>query len=122
MIQDEQIIECEKRLLEAMKTGDIKVLDELLHDNLIFNIPTGQSITKAMDIDNYRSGIMIVSEILATDQIIKSIDDISTVAMTLYLKAKYGDQIVDGKFKYLRVWKLVENSWKVIAGSGFQIQ
>ena len=69
MTQDEQIIECENRLLEALKTGDIKVLDELLYDNLIFNIPTGQTITKAMDIDNYRSGILTVSEILATDQI-----------------------------------------------------
>lgn len=122
MTQDEQIIECEKRLLEALKTGDIKVLDELLYDNLIFNIPTGQTITKEMDIENYRSGILTVFEILATDQIIKSIDEISTVVVTLYLKAKYADQIVDGKFRYLRVWKLFDNSWKVIAGSGFQIQ
>jgi hypothetical protein len=122
MTQDEQIIECENRLLEALKTGDIKVLDELLHDNLVFNITTGQTITKAMDIDNYRSGILTVSEILATDQIIKSIDNIYTVAVTLHLKAKYANQIVDGKFRYLRVWKLFDNSWKVIAGSGFQIQ
>ncbi len=122
MTQDEQIIECEKRLLEAMKRGDIKVLDELLHDNLIFNIPTGQTITKSMDIENYQSGIMTVSEILVSDQIIKSIDDISTVSVTLYLKAKYGDYLIDGKFRYLRVWKLSNNSWKVIAGSGFQIQ
>jgi hypothetical protein len=121
MTQDEQIIECENRLLEALKIGDIKVLDELLHDNLIFNIPTGQTITKAMDIDNYRSGILTVSKISTTDQIIKSIDDISTVAVTLHLKAKYADQVIDGKFRYLRVWKLAGNSWKVIAGSGFQI-
>ncbi len=33
MTQDEQIIECENRLLEALRTGEIKVLDELLHDN-----------------------------------------------------------------------------------------
>lgn len=122
MTQDEQIIECENRLLEALKTGDIKVIDELLHDNLIFNIPTGHTISKSIDIENYQSGMMSVSEILATDQIIKSIENISTVAVTLHLKAKYEDQIVDGKFRYLRVWKLVDNSWKVIAGSGFQIQ
>jgi len=122
MTQDQQIIECEKRLLGALKTGDIVVLDELLHDNLIFTIPTGQTITKAMDIENYRSGILTVSEVVATDQIIESVDDFSTVAMTLHLKAKYADQIVDGKFKYLRVWKFADNSWKVIAGSGFQIQ
>jgi ketosteroid isomerase-like protein len=122
MTQDEQINECEKRLMEALKIGDIKVLDELLHDNLIFNIPTGQTITKSMDIENYRSGIMKVSEIVATDQIINTIDNISTVAVTLQLEAKYAGQIIEGKFRYLRVWKLVENSWKVIAGSGFQFQ
>lgn len=121
MTQEEQIIECEKRLLEALETGDLKVLDELLHDNLIFNIPTGQTITKAMDIENYRSGILTVSKVLATDRIITSIDDISMVAVTLHLQAKYADQIIDGNFRYLRVWKLFGNSWKVIAGSGFQI-
>ncbi len=121
MTQEQQIIENENRLLGALKTGDIKVLDELLHDNLIFNIPTGQTITKAMDIENYQSGILTVSEILATDRIVNFIDDTSTVAVTLHLKAKYADQIIDGKFRYLRVWKLIGNSWKVIAGSGFQI-
>jgi hypothetical protein len=104
-----------------LKTGDTKVLDELLHDNLIFNIPTGQTITKAMDIGNYQSGILTVSEILAADHIIKSVGDISTVAVTLQLKGKYADQTIDGKYRYLRVWKLFDNSWKVIAGSGFQI-
>jgi len=122
MTQLEQIIECENRLLEALKSRDIKVLCELLHDNLIFNIPSGNTITKSIDIENYQSGIMTVSEIKATDQIIKSIDDISTVAVTLYLKAKCADQIIDGKFRYLRVWKLFDSTWKVIAGSGFQIQ
>jgi hypothetical protein len=122
MTQDEQIIECEKRLLEAVKTCDIQVLDELLHDNLIFNIPTGHTITKEMDIENYNSGIMTVYDIYTSDQTINTIDNISTVVVTVYLKAKYADQIIDGKFRYLRVWKLFNNSWKVIAGSGFQIQ
>lgn len=121
MTQDEQIIECERRLLGALKTNNAKILDELIHDNLIFNIPTGQTITKEIDLNNYRSGIMKVVEISATDQIIQPFDDIYSVAVTIHLKAKYGDQIIEGKFRYLRVWKLFDNSWKVIAGSGFQI-
>ena len=122
MTQDEQIIECENRLLKAMKTGDIKSLDELTARPFNFYIPTGHTITKSMDIENYQSGIMTVSEILATDQTIQSIDNISTVAVTLHLKATYADQIVDGKFRYLRIWKVFDKSWKVIAGSGFQMQ
>jgi hypothetical protein len=58
---------------------------------------------------------------LTIAQIIKTIDDISTVAVTLYLKAKYADQIIDGKFSYLRVWKLFDNSWKLTIGTGLQI-
>lgn len=92
-----------------------------MHDSLIFNIPTGQTITKEMDIENYRSGIITVYDILATDQTIKIIENIATVAVTFHLKAKYADQIIDGKFRYLRVWKLFDTSWKIIAGSGIQI-
>jgi ketosteroid isomerase-like protein len=119
---EQDIIDCENRLLDAIRNGDINALDELLHESLIFNIPTGQSITKEMDIENYRSGIMTVYDISTTDQTIKTIDNISTVVVTIHLKAKYAEQIIDGKFRYLRVWKLFENSWKIIAGSGFQIQ
>ena len=39
MTQEEQIIESETRLLNAMKASDINALDELLHADLIFNIP-----------------------------------------------------------------------------------
>ena len=117
MAQLEQIIECEKRLIEAIKTGNIKELDELLYDNLIFIIPTGQTITKSMDIENYQSGSMIISEIVTDDQIIKSIDDITIVTVNIFLKGKYNGEIIDGKYKYLRVWKQFNNSWKVIAGS-----
>ncbi len=32
------------------------------------------------------------------------------------------DKLIEGKFRYLRVWKLFDNSWKVILGSVYQIQ
>ncbi len=117
MTQIEQILQCEKKLTEAMKTNDTKALDELLYDNLVFIIPTGQLITKAMDMENYRLGRMTISEIVADDPIINTIDDISTVIVTMHLKGKYDGQTIDGKYKYLRVWKLFDDSWKVIAGS-----
>ena len=122
MTQEEQIIDAENRLLTAMKTGDIDTLNELLHDDLIFNVPTGQTITKQMDIENYRSRIMTVRDIEISDRIIKIVDDVSMVAVTFDLKAKYADQMIDGTYRYLRVWKLSGNSRKVIAGSGIQIQ
>ena len=36
MASDELVLYFENKLLEAMKNADIDVLDELLHDNLIY--------------------------------------------------------------------------------------
>lgn len=113
----DQIVENENRLSKAMLESDITVLDELLHNDLLFNIPNGMTVTKNMDLDNYRSGSMIVSSVLSSDQIIKVINDTAVVAVTLVLNGKYGEQTLDGKYRYLRVWKLFDDSWKVIAGS-----
>jgi hypothetical protein len=122
MTNKEQIIDCEKKLLLALKYSNINVLDELLHDDLVFTIPTGQTLTKSKEMENYQSGVMTVSEIWASDQIIQSFGDTITVGVTIYLKGKFEAQIIDGKYRYLRVWKLFENTWKVIAGSGVSIQ
>ena len=75
-----------------------------MHDDLIFNIPTGQTINKAMNIENYKSGIISVLEILPSEQIVSIVDEVATLAVTIYLKAKYADQIIDRKFRYLRMW------------------
>lgn len=121
MVQQHPVLDCENRLLEAVRQGDIKVLDDLLHESLVFNIPTGQTITKEIDLENYRSGLMTVYYISATDQHINTIDNIATVAVTIHLKAKYAAHVIDAKFRYLRVWMLCETSWKIIAGSGVKI-
>ncbi len=121
MTTEDEIIFLENQLIEAMENGNIAVLNELLHDELVFNIPNGQTISKSMDIENYSSGMMTVYDITITDRIIKSIDDITTVALTVHLKAKYGEQIIEGNYRYLRVWKLFNNCRQIIAGSAFQI-
>ncbi|KAF1026999.1 MAG: hypothetical protein GAK29_00966 [Acinetobacter bereziniae] len=92
MASDELVLYFENKLLEAMKNADIDVLDELFHDNLIFNISTGQTITKAEDIESYRLGVMTVHEISATEYVIKTIENISNLELTELKTACYGMQ------------------------------
>ncbi|HTA28807.1 MAG TPA: nuclear transport factor 2 family protein [Bacteroidia bacterium] len=117
----EQIIESEKKLLTAFQSNDTTILDELLHDDLLFVIPTGQTITKAMDLENMRSGNMTVHSISSSDQQINLIGDNAIVSVLIELKGKYLEHNIDGKFRYIRVWKLINDTWKVIGGSGMQI-
>lgn len=121
MIKTEQIIEREKMLLKAMKDNDLRVLNELLHDDLLFIIPNGQVITKEMDLDNFRLGNITFHLISTIDQVIKIIDDNAIVTVIQELKGKFLENDFEGRFRYIRVWKLFGKNWKVIAGSGIQL-
>lgn len=112
-----QVIANEKNLLSAMKTNNVELLDQLLHDELLFNGPSGETATKAMDLENYRSGNINLHTLESSDLMLNMIGDDIVVAVTVEILGNYLGQEIDGKFRYLRVWKLFENNWKVIAGS-----
>ncbi|MGH1394273.1 MAG: nuclear transport factor 2 family protein [Trichormus sp.] len=112
-----QVIANEKNLLSAMKTNNVELLDQLLHDELLFNGPSGETATKAMDMENYRSGNINLHTVESSDLMLNMVADDVVVAVTVEIKGNYLGQEIDGKFRYLRVWKLFENNWKVIAGS-----
>jgi hypothetical protein len=112
-----QVVASERSLLEAMKTSNVERLDELLHDDLLFNTPDGATATKAMDLSNYRSGNIDLHTVAPSEQTVQLIDDTAVVAVTVELKGNYLGQLLDGKFRYLRVWKRMGSWWRVIAGS-----
>ncbi len=118
MTNKEQIIELEKKLLDAFANKDLKVIDELLHDNSLFIYPNGQTLTKTIVLDNYRSGNSSFTTIISTDPIINFIEDAAVVSINLELKGKYFEEIVSSQFRYIRVWKLFNGIWKVIAVCG----
>lgn len=112
-----QVIANEKNLLSAMKTNNVELLDQLLHDELLFNGPRGETVTKAMDLENYRSGNINLHTVESSELMLNMVADDVVVAVTVEILGNYLGQEINGKFRYLRVWKLFENNWKVIAGS-----
>lgn len=112
-----QVIASEAALLDAMRTSNAHLLEALLHDDLLFNGPTGQTATKAADLANYRSGNIHLHTVRASDHLFSEIGDDVVVAVTVELHGSYMGQDVDGRFRYLRVWKRFGERWQVIAGS-----
>lgn len=117
----EAVINAEIELLTAIKNSDVSALETILHDDLLFNLPDGQTITKEFDLQSYRAGKMKVDSLEASDQIINIIGDSAVVAVTVSLKGIYETTPINGVFKYIRVWKQFENNLKVIAGSCIQL-
>jgi hypothetical protein len=117
----EQIMEHEQKLFLAIQQSDVQMLDELIHDDLLFNIPTGQTGTKAMDLDAYASGNMRVQSAVPSDYTINIIDNVAVVCVTVALKAEFFGQPVDSTFRYNRVWLNIGKQWKIISGSCIQM-
>jgi len=121
-IEKDAIIKVEKELLTAMKNCDVKKLDGLLHEELFFNIPNGQTITKSMDLETYSSGNMKINEIKFSQQEINLIGDNAIVTVIIEMKGNYFDYSLDGKYKIIRIWKSIRNKLKVIGGSSIRIE
>ena len=111
------ILDCEARLLDAMRTSNVAELDALLHDDLLFHTPDGMTATKGMDLDNYRSGGVRLHMVTATDRTVRVFGETAVVSVTVRLAGIYLTIALDGLFQYLRVWQYTDDGWRVIAGS-----
>ncbi|MFG4005056.1 nuclear transport factor 2 family protein [Flavobacterium aquidurense] len=118
----ETIVNAEIELLTAIKNADVPALEKMLHDDLLFNLPDGQTITKEVDLESYRSGKIQIETLEAADQIINVIGDTAVVSVIILLKGTYGNNPVANSFRYIRVWRQFGESLKVIAGSCVTLQ
>jgi ketosteroid isomerase-like protein len=121
-IRKQDIIAIEGDLIDGIKSSDVDFLDNILHNDLLFIAPNGQTVTKEMDLASHRAGEMVVEEIISSIDQINIIDD-DTAIVTVFYKTK-GTMLgapIQGKFKYIRVWKKFEDGLKVIGGSCMMI-
>ena len=117
-LNDSIVLDFEGSLLEAMQKGDLNKLDHLLHDDLLFVIPIGQTVTKQIDLENYKSGLLKIESIQGNDHNINIIGDTAIVSVSVSLKGSFSKQTINNTFRYIRVWKVFEDELKVIGGAG----
>ncbi|HLP56711.1 MAG TPA: nuclear transport factor 2 family protein [Fluviicola sp.] len=117
----EQILQLEQRLLEAIKTSNVEVLDQLLHDDLLFIAPNSQTITKEMDLASHRKGEMVVEAIESEVEHLQLVGNTAIVVIVYHTKGKMLGKDIEGSFKYIRFWQREDDYWKVIGGSCMQL-
>jgi ketosteroid isomerase-like protein len=116
-ITQAQIAAAENALVEAIKISDVSALDKMLHEDLLFITPDGQTVTKKMDLDSHRAGTMVVDEISLTLELIHVIENTAVSTVVYQAKGKMLGKPLEGTFRYLRVWRLFGETWQVIGGS-----
>ena len=120
-ITREDIVEVENKLFSAQLISNVDILDQLLHDELIAVAPTGQVITKEMDLNSHRAKTMIIEEASTEIDDIKITGDTALSIVTMTAKGKMMGTPLEGKFRYFRVWKRFDDQLKVIGASFMQL-
>lgn len=121
MITKNDILNLENQLYDAMKNGKVEVLDKLLHDDLLFIVPSGETITKAMDLETYRNGNLKITELIPTIEQLNIIEDLAVITLKINLKGNYNNQAFEAQYRYIRFWKNCPDGIKVVGGSGSSI-
>lgn len=117
----DQVLEQENKLYKAIKDGNVSMLDELLHRDLLFIIPSGEVITKEVDLKTYQDGALKIDELTPNTENLNIIDDVAVITLTMKLKGKYNDVAFEASYRYIRFWKKFVDGIKVVGGSGIAI-
>jgi hypothetical protein len=121
MISKEDVEKMELLLIDGIKRNDIGFLEKVMHDSLLGIVPNGETITKEMDLASHRGGEMVVHELVPTIEKINIIGD-SAVSIVVYdARGLMLGNPIEGRFRYIRVWKEFSDGLKVISAGCFQV-
>ncbi len=120
-ITKEDVIEAENKLFSAQLVSNVEILDQLLHDDLIAVAPTGEIVTKEIDLNAHRAKTMIIEEASTEINEIKITGDTALTVVTMTAKGKMMGTPLEGRFRYFRVWKRCDDTLKIIGASFMQL-
>ncbi|MDR0265495.1 MAG: nuclear transport factor 2 family protein [Sphingobacterium sp.] len=120
-ITKEEIAEAENQLFLAQLASNVDALDLLLYDHLVAVAPDGQMLTKEMDLNAHRSKAMIIENASTEIDEIRIIGDTALSVITMTAKGKVMGAPLEGKFRYFRVWKRIDDMLKVVGASFMQL-
>lgn len=114
---EDALADAEARLNAAMLAGDAAVLDELIHDALVFTLPDGTEVGKQEDLGAHRTGTIDIHtfevirsqrRVVGSTAVSRSVCEVAGVA---------SGEAFSGTMRYVRTWAWEGGRWVVIDGS-----
>jgi ketosteroid isomerase-like protein len=116
------IQELEEKLRQAMLASDVLVLDELIADDLVFTMHTGQFVNKQFDLEAHRDGSYKFSAVNTSEQQIRFYGGVAIVTVRAELAGLFQGQPFAEVYRFTRVWAQPQGRWQVVAGHVSQVQ
>lgn len=112
---EKQLTELEDELRTAMLSSDVKQLDALLSDDLLFISHTGAIVSKNDDLQNHSSGILKISKLDFKEREFRYFTDGGVVSVATEVAGTFDTHPFSACFRYTRVWTFQSGRWQVLA-------
>ena len=107
---------CEAALRQAQLTSDVRELDRLVDDALVFTGPNGAVYTKQDDLDAHRRGLIRITRLDPSEERIQRFGHIAVVSVRMEMSGTFEGTAFGGPFRYTRVWRAQADGWRIVAG------
>ena len=112
---ENQIINIEERLRQAMLTSNVSVLNELLAPEIIITNHLGQLLEKQDDLAAHESGLIKINELKPSEQHIQIHGEVAIVSVRMQITGSYDGNPSNGDFRFTRVWAISSNgNWHIV--------
>ncbi len=113
---ENQIINAEECLRQAMLASDVTVLNELLAPDILITSHLGELLEKQDDIGAHESGLIKINELEPSEQHIQIHGEVAIVSVRMKITGSYNDSPANGDFRFTRVWAVSSSgSWHIVA-------
>jgi ketosteroid isomerase-like protein len=114
---DPEILALEAELRAAQLSANVAELDRLIADDLLFTGPDGRLGTKAEDLAAHRAGVVRIREHEPTELRIRRVGtEACIVALRTRLVVEVGGAVIQGVYRYTRMWAREHGKWRVAGG------
>lgn len=101
-----------------MFASNVDELDALIADDILFAGPTGELVTKEMDLELHRSGDTQFRELVPKELDVRVwSDDLVLVSAKIFLSGTFSGNDFTGDCRYTRVWRKGRSGWQIVGGS-----
>lgn len=109
-----QIESLEAQLREASLRGDAQFFERTLADDFSHTGPSGETLTKAETIGDYKSKALTYETLDRGDVSIRVFGDTAVVTERDLMKGSFRNHYFSGRYRVTRVWVRSRNRWQVV--------
>jgi ketosteroid isomerase-like protein len=120
--EKKEVMELERRFIDACLRADTEVLDTIMADGFIFTDPKGLNLTKAEWLADLRSGAFRFESINVGDIRVNVSGDLASVTVNLRVTAKSKKAGYSGEYSAMDIYERRGGNWKITLSTANQVK